>query len=136
MQNTRLIGITFPGSRDPNILLERWGRKVSVKLPEESLSAIRQACFIELPVTGKNNSGCVASCGYNVGTTSFGTVQVEMSAHFSELVSSILSSFMVESVVSPSSEDVERLKEFALRLKRESDVAKSDSEDWYGGENN
>jgi len=54
--NTKLLGFGVeprkddPTVKDPIVLLGRWGAKVSVVLPNESVDAIRKACTDLLPI--------------------------------------------------------------------------------------
>lgn len=50
--NTKLIGFQAKG-----ILLEKWGERVSVLLPEESINELRDACLKKLPVAPPKRPG-------------------------------------------------------------------------------
>lgn len=143
MQNTRLIGITFPGAKEPGIQLERWGRKVLVNVPEESLQSIRQACFIDLPIASKYTTGSLDSCGYKVGTSSSCSVQVEMTPEFADLVSSVIrhsleeeEGIFSEEDLPPDSTNFRNLFRFVDKLTKDAAIARDDLDKWRGGEGN
>lgn len=142
--NTRLIGFTFSGDAKPHLRLERFGRRVDVPLPEETLVAIRSACFTALPKAARATTGDIVSSGFKIGTSSTCTVEVALQHTMAFALSKVLSNFVptsrflrVLSKLLPKSwanrhlilskEETEQLRELGSLLKRSAEIAR---EDW------
>ena len=114
--NTKLLGFAPDGT----VLLQRWGKKASVKLPAESIQILRDACYNDLPKK---------PAGQFIPITEFraqydertGTIEIEVSAGAASKVAKALGiiSFAHQHSVGDQKqnpESAEELKGWSARL--------------------
>lgn len=113
-RNTKFMG--FVG--DSQIALERWGSVATVQLSEDSIGALRKACYEELPRGLQRRQGDVnseAGIRYN---SDMDCIDIRLSAKDAERLTQILELLVEAKKLSPSiSEGQEQFRSWFLALK-------------------
>jgi hypothetical protein len=125
--NTRIIGLTFPGSDNPHITLERFGRRVQVPLSEDVVTTLRTVCHHSLPIVSSQTTGSIEVDGFKVETSPYFLVGVSLTPEMGFVLSKVLANFMVEECVSISEDERTQLKVMGSLIEKSAKIAK---EDW------
>jgi hypothetical protein len=108
--NTKLIGF----ATESKVVLQRWGKKVTVQLTPSSVDALLEACRNELP---KNPVGQASSlldfrAEYHEST---GTIELRLSSGVAKKISAALHDASVSRLSPP--EDPDEMEGWSARLK-------------------